>query len=179
MWELYRGHEHDREIESYTTLEDLWQALHAHIQNQYMHFWAIHMEKALSVLHAYSGVDWKAYISFDAQHYTRYRVPMPPEVVDFDMYLIWWEFGQMSAIHDHADNGCIFKVLDGDLTEKRYTRDQTGSFVLQHDRTFGKGNTLYIADDIGYHALGNMHTEKRWVSLHVYSPAKYVTTYFE
>lgn len=146
----------------------------------------IDMKQALSVLDAYTGTDRKQYITFDETHYTRYRVDLPPQVTDFDMYLIWWDYGQMSPIHDHAENGCIFTILDGELTEKRYTRmsdadtqdECSNEFSLQYERVFPLGNTLYITDDIGYHALGNANNQMRWVSLHVYSPAKYVTQYF-
>ena len=38
----------------------------------------------------------------------------------YEIYLICWNKKQISKIHDHPENGCILKVLKGELIEYRY-----------------------------------------------------------
>jgi len=38
----------------------------------------------------------------------------------FDMIIITWAGGNQCKIHNHPDNGCSVKVLDGDVIEERF-----------------------------------------------------------
>lgn|GEM_PF-5165039 len=96
---------------SFSTCGELINALQQHIAWQKTHFGNIDLSRCDHVLARYNGEDRKDKISFSDQHYTRYPIPMPEGVDDFDMYVIGREKNQMSDIHDHADNGCIMKFL--------------------------------------------------------------------
>lgn len=115
-------------------------------------------------------------VTFNTKHYTRYAVKMPLEVEDFDLYIIWWDADQMSDIHDHADNGCIMKFLQWSLAERRYTK-QGDHFVLQKEQIYDAWDAAYVPWKIWYHAIGAAWPQQS-VSLHVYSPAKFKTTFF-
>lgn len=131
-----------------TNLSDLIRELQAHIIWQKKTCDRIDMERALPILQLYTGVDRTEHITFSAQHYTRFRIPLPRCVTDFDMYLIGRDYAQMSDIHDHADNGCIFTVLQGTLVERRYSVDMSVAFTLEKETLLRMGAATYISDDI-------------------------------
>ena len=83
--------------------------------------------------------------------------------------LIHWKPGKLSSIHGHPEGGCVFKLLQGSLVEKRYLtkepESQVGSTTLQ------QGGMAYIDDLMGYHAVGNPF-ETSAISLHVYTPGR-------
>jgi predicted metal-dependent enzyme (double-stranded beta helix superfamily) len=41
----------------------------------------------------------------------------------FDLHIITWNVGQGSRIHDHSENGCVLKILQGQLQETKFWRD--------------------------------------------------------
>ena len=169
---------YDYSYEPITSLPELITQLEKNIERQQQVYGNIDLIRAKHILERYQGSDRKRYASFSPNHYTRTPIPLPIHIKDFDLYIIGREGNYMSKVHDHADNGCIMKILQGELTEKRYIRDMSGNFEIQQINTAHKGTASYIHDEIGYHALGNDHTE-RAVGLHVYSPALYQTSYFD
>ena len=93
---------------------------------------------------------------------------------NFDVYLIKWLPYCESAIHDHPENGCIYKILDGEIIEEVYSKNlnviDTNYYIKSN---FGK-----IHDDIGYHKMINK-SNKECISLHVYSPSNYKTNNYK
>ena len=81
--------------------------------------------------------------------------------------LIHWKPGEYSGIHGHPRGGCVFKVLQGCLEEKRYSPDE--SRELLSVSTFHSGSMAYIDDHMAYHAVGNT-SDAPAISLHVYTP---------
>lgn len=78
---------------------------------------------------------------------------------DFELVLINWEKDSFTTYHNHPDNGCVLKVLDGkliELTENKY-------FVLNKN-------------DVGFKLKNEYHKifalEKSY-SLHYYSPPNF------
>jgi predicted metal-dependent enzyme (double-stranded beta helix superfamily) len=92
----------------------------------------------------------------------------------FDCYLIFWAVGAQSLIHDHAENGCLYKVLSGSLKEERFS-----NISLRHiDSVYMKeGDINEITNDLGYHRMTNTENEVS-VSIHFYSPANYEMNVF-
>jgi predicted metal-dependent enzyme (double-stranded beta helix superfamily) len=80
--------------------------------------------------------------------------------------LIHWLPGKISSIHGHPKGGGIFKVISGSIEELRYTSDPIPKLLSAS--TFHKDAVGYIDDQLGYHAVGNPHTESA-ISLHVYT----------
>ena len=109
------------------------------------------------ILCNYNEDDWKNYVIFDNNNYKRnliYKNDL------FEIILICWKKNQESPIHDHPENGCIFKVLQGSIIELKKNSKRTL-------------NTY----DIGYSIGKNVHQIKALedaVSLHVYSPPNYI-----
>lgn len=82
--------------------------------------------------------------------------------------LIHWRPGKVSSIHGHPKGGCVFKVLQGSLEEKRYSPDESKRLLAAS--TVHSGGMAYIDDNMAYHAVGNPFNTSA-ISLHVYTPA--------
>ena len=88
-----------------------------------------------------------------------------------DIMLIKWNKNAITKIHDHPENGCIVKILEGNLLEKCYNKNL--------DIT--KINNMLI-NDIGYKISNNILHSIECIndaySLHVYIPGKYIPNKF-
>lgn len=114
-------------------------------------------------LRNYTSNDWVQYISFNANRYTRNKVI---ETDFYEMYILCWLPGQKTPIHDHPGNGCMFKLLHGELHEQLY--DAFGQLVLK-ERVHQSGDVVTIKDEL--HTMEN--TSKTYAtSLHIYSNPK-------
>ena len=119
-----------------------------------------------NLLTKYKYNDWQNYESFDESHYKKNLVFRDN---NFEMFIVCWNKKQGSLIHDHADNGCVLKILKGKLTEYRYTTD---TLELKELSCLPKDTISYIDNELGYHKIMN-DTKSETVSLHIYSPPKY------
>lgn len=118
----------------------------------------------------YRGIDWVGYINIQEEEYGR-KLVAKNEL--FDMYVITWDAGQSSKVHDHAENGCVYKVLSNHLCEEVYNKDLSlKSVKCLHEKECG-----YINNNIGYHRIAN-ETDKPAISLHIYSPPDYKANLF-
>ena len=81
--------------------------------------------------------------------------------------LIYWHPGQRIDIHGHARGGCVLKVLQGKLLEKRYSPETEPRLLAVS--TYHRGAMAYIDDDMAWHAVENPY-RKPAISLHVYTP---------
>jgi len=84
--------------------------------------------------------------------------------------LIRWNPGDECNIHGHAERGCVFKVLEGKIVEKRFSADDEQKQLAQG--TYEKDNIAYIDDLMGLHCVGNPFSEPA-VTLHMYTPGNY------
>ncbi|KJE89371.1 cysteine dioxygenase [Capsaspora owczarzaki ATCC 30864] len=118
--------------------------------------------------------DWQRYgQTFDAVRYTRTRVWGNK---NYNLLVLAWDQGQGSAIHDHENSVCFMKILDGALTETRFSwAKSTGNEDDQEirvvgSRTLQRNGVAFITDQIGLHAMNNKSNSDKCVSLHLYSP---------
>ena len=116
------------------------------------------------------SLDWKEYRQISDLTYNRLLVDKNE---DFDMYIITWNTEQQSKIHNHSDNGCLFKILEGKLIEEYYN----SKLELIGFKVFDKNNVGYIDNNLQYHNMIN-YTNNVAVSLHIYSPPNHKTEYF-
>ena len=82
-------------------------------------------------------------------------------------------FSEKSKIHNHADYGCLQKILCGNLQEIIY---DINNFKNIKENELSKNSINYIDNKIGYHKIINKNEVS--VSLHIYSPPKFITKYF-
>ena len=124
----------------------------------------------LKILSNYTGNDWKKYIKLDDNKYSKIKVC---EENSFDMFVITWNKYQQSPIHDHSSNGCIYKIMKGNLEETIFNK----KLEWTHRKNMQENCSTYISDKIGYHSIKNINNDIS-VSLHIYSPPGYITNYF-
>ena len=119
----------------------------------------------------YTGTDWLKYKKDCATGYSRTKIYSNS---NFDLFLINWSKHSKSKIHDHSKEGCVFKVLDGELCEKIY---QPNTLKQTQTKSFKRNDISYINDNIGYHSIEN-NTNNNAYSLHIYIPSNHTTKYF-
>ena len=110
------------------------------------------------------------YIESNSARYTRNLIYKDDMI---DMFVISWSAHSHTKIHNHAKNGCIMKILKGQLTESIYDKNLANISM----KTLCENSVGYMSDDVGYHKISNM-SDHIAVSLHIYSPPNHITTYF-
>lgn len=128
------------------------------------------------ILQNYSGDDWKKHVKFCPDKYTRVILSEYSNN-DFEFVLICWNENQLSPIHDHPNNGCLLKVLQGSLIEDIYVKHDMGQYLYVTTRTSIAGSVSYMEKDVVIHRIinnnKNLEESSQSVSLHIYSPPKF------
>lgn len=120
-----------------------------------------------NILEEYEGIDWKHYVSFNDDKYTRNTVFRND---DIELIIISWNNNQISGIHDHPENGCLMKILQGELYEHNYEINEN-EVNLVNVRSCKEGSIGYQEGAFGLHDIVNK--DNKTVSLHIYSPPNY------
>ena len=118
-----------------------------------------------NILSSYNSTDWKQYISFGKQDYKKNLVYRDN---NFEMFVVCWLPNQETKIHNHSEEGCLLKILEGNITEELYNKN----FVLQEKNNLALSDVRYIDDSIGIHKMKN--NEVNTISLHIYSPPNFI-----
>ena len=142
------------------------------------------------LLKSYNGHDWINYIKYDFEikdnkNYYKNLV----EINDIiELYIITWNKNSFSPIHDHPENGCIIKILDGKLCEELYISKSINDnkYVELINKSINDNKYVELINksiininEIGYrignkilHKITNIN-EGITVSLHIYSKPNY------
>jgi hypothetical protein len=82
----------------------------------------------------------------------------------FEIFLIFWPKDYCKDYHKHPNNGCILKVLSGQLLEiiKKNEND-----LVEYHYLRDKGSTSYIDNYKGTHKIIALEDS---LSIHIYSP---------
>jgi cysteine dioxygenase len=123
-----------------------------------------------SIFEQYNGTDWCNCTSFCPVKYTK-KIIFANEIID--IIVICWNVKQQSGIHDHPENGCLLKMLNGNLTECLYDK----SLTLTHTNYLTKNDITYRQGKHGLHNIKNEHSEPA-ISLHIYSPPNYKPNFY-
>jgi cysteine dioxygenase len=114
--------------------------------------------------------DWRAYALFSEEHYTRNLVVRDAR---FELMILCWGPGQVSAIHNHEGQDCWMAVLDGAIEELRYAWPETGGPAPLPSKgalRFAKGQVAFIRDEMGLHLVRpTADAPLGGVTLHLYS----------
>jgi len=147
------------------------------------------LKQSTNIIKYYNGTDWIKYKNIldkyiDNSKYDNYKkikiqITKPDD--NFDIYLIAWPRKSKSLIHDHADNGCVFKLLEGNLIEELYTPKMIDNnktiMSIIHKKIVNIGDVSYLHNSIGYHKIISNYPYCSY-SLHIYSPPNYQTKYY-
>lgn len=122
-----------------------------------------------SIVKNYNGSDWKLHIKYDNDRYQRILLWNNSLI---DIYLICWKEGQSSPIHDHPDNGCILRVMAGQLEESLYSSNNGLISALSDVPSVYRVDSIsFIVGKKGLHSIRPLEDS---VTLHIYSPSNYV-----
>ena len=86
-----------------------------------------------------------------------------------DCYILTWLPTQETAFHSHPTKGCIYKIISGQLLEKRRIDPSELSPI---ELLLTRGQYHKICNDDGTHKMINTNTDKS-ISLHFYSPPNF------
>ena len=125
----------------------------------------------IKIIGNYQGNDIDKYKFFSKNNYKKNLIYTNK---DYELFLICWMPGQISKIHNHSDNGCIFKILEGKMTEFRY---DTKNLKLIEKIDYNNKITEFISNETAYHKFGNLGIVPS-VSLHLYSPPQQKIRFF-
>lgn len=135
------------------------------------------------ILERYNGNDWLNYrpcenckkCELTKKTYRRMSIILPSLYSkEYDFYLLVWKNHVETGIHDHPKNGCLLKVLEGEISEEKYSKE--GQLI--ESTNLVKGNIGFMNNDIGYHKIINPG-DKVAYSLHIYSPPKYIPRVYQ
>ena len=127
----------------------------------------VHLKNMRPIINEYNNIDWKKYVYFDNNKYNRNTVY---ENENIEMVIISWNNNQKSGLHDHPKNGCLMKILDGELNE--YIYDE--KLNLLKIKNCKKDCISYQECKNGIHDIINKNNKT--VSLHIYSPPNHDIT---
>jgi cysteine dioxygenase len=114
-------------------------------------------------------VEWKMYTSRvppTGAAYTRQMVASSPK---FSLFLVTWLPGQASPVHDHAGSVGWMKVLEGSVTETRYTYDAGRKLLKTVGATVHDAPFVHSLPADVIHRHENSCTFPAY-TLHLYSP---------
>ena len=112
----------------------------------------------------FNSLEWNNYVSFDDKNYKKNLVYRDN---NYELFVVCWKPDQKTILHSHSENGCIIRMLKGNLTEKIYYNN---GIYKKHILT--KDDITYIDNNIGKHIMEN-NSENNAMSLHLYSPPNY------
>lgn len=133
----------------------------------------INLSKCLNIVKKYEGTDWKQYVKFSDNVYERVKIPTFSNNV-FEIIIICWNKSQQSPVHDHPTNGCILKVLGGELKEEIYNKqiiDNNIKYIYEKTNNVPTNTVSYMEKNQKIHKIVNGNHKS--VSIHVYAPPKY------
>lgn len=84
---------------------------------------------------------------------------------NYELILIKWDENSTTSNHRHPKNGCIMKLLDGELNEDRFNNNK-----IYKKNNLKINDVGYMHDDLGTHKI---YALKESYSLHLYSPPNY------
>lgn len=106
--------------------------------------------------------DYKKYIKFSDKKYCKNLVYRNHT---FEIYLICWKPNQKTNLHKHPENGCLMKILEGELKEERvYWGTIKEKICKKNNILFIKGKEEHIIENI---------SDKNAISIHIYSPPRF------
>ena len=112
-----------------------------------------------------SADDFKKYCSWSDDCYTRNCIV---DTEKFELTLICWCEGHQTQIHDHGGEECWVKVIEGELKETIYKKNEEGELNIVKSSISKPNEVTYMKDFMGFHRLENL-SKKRSMSLHLYA----------
>ncbi len=123
------------------------------------------------LLECYNSEDWLSYIDPNTTGISKNILYLSCNI---ELIIISWVGGYETLPHDHSSNGCWLKLLSGNLVETMYDHriEEVGT------KNISSNQLSFMHNNFGYHSIKNKLDTNSY-SVHIYSPPKHKTTYFE
>ena len=108
--------------------------------------------------------EFEAYASWNKEGYTRNCIHRTKE---YEMILLCWDKGDETQIHGHGGQKCWVYQIEGQLTEIRYDKNESGDLIEIDQMELNPGKLTFMDNTMGYHKLNN-DDKGRAMTLHVY-----------
>lgn len=109
--------------------------------------------------------EFDQFCSWSNESYTRNCII---ETDSFELILLCWEKGQVTAIHDHGGEECWVYAIDGPFKEVIFSKKSETEMSQQKSTHIKQGGITFMVDFIGFHRLENT-SDERSMSLHLYA----------
>lgn len=114
--------------------------------------------------------------TWDPKHYTRNLLDRTD---DFELFLICYEKGQRTSIHDYDSEEAWIRPIMGEVTEERYIVEEGGKLTKVHSTILTPATFSYLHNGTSIHRYVNSHSD-RSVTLNLYAkPLRKWTVYDE
>jgi len=145
-------------MSQFKNLKELFSSINKNLKNN------IKLKDLLDDVKKYNGDDWKKYIKKNSLTYNRHIVYKNDLL---ELVIITWDSEQETPVHGHPKNGCIFKILSGNINTCLYKTLDTK--IIERIFNLKFGDTRYIDNTVSFHSMSNNY-DNLCVSLHIYSP---------
>ncbi len=106
-------------------------------------------------------------VRFSDRNYQRNLLRATPA---YHAWVLCWQNGQRSPIHDHSGAACVVRVLRGTLTETLFEFAPNGHVKASFSRDYAEGS-IFGSEDTDLHQVSNLQAGNAdLVTLHVYAP---------
>ncbi len=109
--------------------------------------------------------DVEGYASWSKDCYTRNCIVNNEK---FELILICWCEGHKTPIHDHGGEECWVKVIQGELEEVIYKKNENADLIATKSSISKANQVSYMKDFMGFHSLENI-SKKKCMTLHLYA----------
>lgn len=125
----------------------------------------IPLKNQTGILQSYNNDDWMKYVerSIKTDGYDKIQIINGNTI---DVYIIKWNAGSKSEIHDHPEYGCLAKILKGQLNEYIYETKENDAVLLSKNIR-NENDIMYMEGSKVVHKIENCGDEIA-VSLHIY-----------
>jgi uncharacterized NAD(P)/FAD-binding protein YdhS/predicted metal-dependent enzyme (double-stranded beta helix superfamily) len=111
--------------------------------------------------------DVSTYVRDNPRHYNRALVALSDH---YELLVMTWRPGQVSAPHDHAGSICVMQVMQGEAIEGSYRVAADGYVDFDYE-TIVRCGEITAGQDAGVHAVRNAaDATELLVTVHVYAP---------
>jgi len=105
-------------------------------------------------------------IRFQDDHYARTLIDLGEHHAAL---VLCWKPGQGSPIHDHRGSACVVRVLEGEVVERTFDRDEAGWLHERGSHVLREGCVCGSFDE-DIHMLVNETSDRPLVTMHIYTP---------
>jgi cysteine dioxygenase len=109
------------------------------------------------------NINWRDYINLNKKKYSKECVFKNN---DYELFVISWLPKQHTQLHLHPDNGCIMRIVYGELNEIIIDNNDV------KENHYYKNNNSFMSNEYGKHIISNINN-KLAISLHLYSPPNF------